>query len=326
MDAVTAGDDRQREPGEGPADGPAERPREPRTLDRLLAEEGPLSLPRALDLLLLLGRELDRLHARGIVHGAVRPWQAAVRPDDAYAPGVAVTLGAPPAPRAAAPRPTPTSADAEHLAAAPVPGPELDAAYRSPQLLAGEDARPADDLYALGVIAYELLTGALPFAAGAAASSSRRPIPPAEQGAGLPPAVERVLLAQLSAAPAGRFATGLQFVRELERAAAPDRAPGRPASIADLMSPPPVLPTFRRAPAERGAQQLALAELPDVTRVPRTPPRRRRVRRTDYPELGLPGLWVVVIVVVLCSVYLLPGYFMARRFLGSLFPDLFGAG
>ncbi|MDP8924986.1 MAG: hypothetical protein M3O34_19235 [Chloroflexota bacterium] len=323
---MTASDDRQREPGEEPADGPVERPHERRALDRLLEEEGPLPLPSVLNLLRSLGRELDRLHARGTIHAAVRPWQVDVRPGGTLGPGVAVTLGATPGSRAAAPRPAPTSAYAERLAAAPVPDPERDAAYRSPQLLVGEDARPADDLYALGVIAYELLTGALPFEAGAAASPTRRPVPPVERGCRLPPAVERVLLAQLSAAPAGRFATGLQFVRELERAAAPDRAPDRPASIADLLSRPSARPTFRRVPSGPGARQLALAELPDVTRAPLDPPRRRRVRRNDYPDLGLPGLWVVVIVVVLCSVYLLPGYFMARRFLGGLFPDLFGSG
>ena len=199
-----------------------------------------------------------------------------------------------------------------------------DAVYRSPRLLAGEAARPLDDLYALGVIAYEILTGALPFESGAVASPARRPIPPGERRAELPAAVEGVLLAQVSAVPSSRFATGLQFVWELERAAAPDRVPGRPASIAQLMSPPTSLPTFRRVPAGPGARQLVLAELPDVTRVPRDPPRLRRVRRNDYPDLALPGLWVAIIVVVLCSVYLLPGYYMARGFLGGLFPALFG--
>lgn len=292
------------------------------TVDRLLADDGPLALPRALHLLRPLAREIDRLHARGIVHGDVRPWRIVVTSGSTAADaGVALSPGvASDAARSVGPR----SDGVDRPDGAPSGLAERDAAYRSPQLLAGEDARPSDDLYALGVVAYELLTGRLPFIVGTAASPARRPIPPGDVGVDLPDEVGRTLLAQVGAAPAGRFATAQQFVGELERAVSPDRASVRPASIADLMSPPLAPPTFRRARGGLAARQLALAELPDAARAPRHPQRPRRVRRNDYPELGLPGLWVAVIVVVLCSVYLLPGYYMLRRVLGGLFPDLFG--
>ena len=320
MPAVTDAVDARREPDDAPVEEPIVHPGERRTLDRVLADEAPLPPPRALELLRPLAREIDRLHARGRIHGAVRPWRIVVEPAEASNSATRVVLW-PNVPSGDVPR---IGLPGDDAGTSPS-WTERDAAYRSPQLLAGEEPRPLDDLYALGVVAYELLTGALPFEVGTYASPTRRPIPPGDRCPELPPAVEGALLAQLSAAPSSRFATGLQFTLELERAAALDRAATRPASIADLISPPTAFPTFRRAPAGLRARNLALAELPDVARIPRDQPRRRRVRRNDYPDLGLPGLWVAVIVVVLCSVYLLPAYYMLRRFLGALFPDLLGS-
>ena len=213
-------------------------------------------------------------------------------------------------------RPEVAATATDGYAGAASPSAEREAAYRSPQLLAGEDARTMDDVYALGVIAYELLTGSLPFAPGTAASLARRPRPPGALNVELSAAVGGVMLAQVKAAPSSRFTTGLLFVSELERAASPNRASVRPASIADLISPPTALPASHRARAVMAARDLALAEMPNMTGVSPDHPRPRLVRRTDYPSFGLPGLWVAVIVVVLCSVYLLPGYYMLRRFLG----------
>jgi serine/threonine protein kinase len=290
------------------------RPRERTTLDRLLVEGGPVPAERAASLLRPLARDLDRLHARGALHGAVRPWNVAVGPDGA------ARLGAPVPGRAARP---------EGAASA-----GRDADYLSPQLLAGEPPRPSDDLYALGAIAYELLVGTPPFeraasgshgaATGADAptpngtarghaagpSRARRLVPPTERRPDLPAEVERVLLAQLSASPAGRFATGLDLVRELERAASAASHP-RDARRLDRLPPHAnAIPTVRRVPSGPGARRLALAEMQEGVGPAREAARPRRVRRNDYPEVDLPGRVVAVILLVLCSVYLLPLYYM----------------
>ena len=317
-------DDRKDRSG-GAVAGPVGPACEPRTLDGLLAESGPLELKLALAVLRPLAREIDRLHARGTIHGAVRPWHVIVVGDPA-ASGTNVEAGFSKGSDAVPAGWALVSTRDGRPADVTTPDAELDAAYRSPQLLSGEDARPLDDLYALGVVAYEMLAGRLPFEQGTLGSPARRAAPPGESGAGLPDGVERVLLAQVSASPASRFATGQHFIRELERAAEPNLRSDRATSIAELMSPPTALPTMRRVSAGLAARQLALAELPDVARTPRHRARPRHVRRTDYPNFGLPGRWVAVIVAVLCSVYMLPGYYMLRRLLGGLWPDLFGPG
>lgn len=190
--------------------------------------------------------------------------------------------------------------------------------YLSPQRRAGEPPRPADDLYALGVVAYRLLLGRLPSSAVGGQRVTRD---------GVPPEVERVLVTQLSTAPSRRFASGTEFVQELQQAFAAGGAPAsgsrqagdggsarlglavRPTSETGAWWHPVGAWRVRAAPIT----SLALSELPDGARPTARSVGRRVSRRTDYPEITLPGVWVVVIVTVLCSVYLFPLYFMLIR-------------
>jgi len=277
-------------------------------LDRLIAEAGPIPLARALSMLARVARDIDRLHARGVVHGTVRPWRVTVGPDDAA--------------RLLPPHgPTGGVADA-------VPALTLDARYRSPQVLAGEDARAADDLFALGMIAWDMLAGDAPSSAAQHAAEASAVSPPDDvrgrpaAGATLPPAVADVLRAQTGAAPSGRFGSGARFVAELERAASPDARFGQPKSIAELMpSATFARPTADLDPVAGTARRhggLTLAELPEMPSAHRERPLPRRIRRMDYPALGLPGFWAAVLAVVLCSVYLLPAYYIIRDALGRL--------
>jgi len=93
-------------------------------------------------------------------------------------------------------------------------------AYMAPELLAGGAASVKSDVYALGLVLYELFTGHQPFPPGAT-----EPASPSSHVEGLDPAVERVLLRCLSRDPRGRPATALSVA-----AALPGGDPLPPAS------------------------------------------------------------------------------------------------
>ena len=80
--------------------------------------------------------------------------------------------------------------------------------YMSPEQLAGAEATARSDVYALGVVLYELFTGRHPFADGG--SSRPEPPPPSRYAADIAPEIERTLLACLDPDPARRPPTARQ--------------------------------------------------------------------------------------------------------------------
>jgi tetratricopeptide (TPR) repeat protein len=92
-------------------------------------------------------------------------------------------------------------------------------AYMSPEQTRGEEVDPRTDLWSLGVVLYEMLTGQRPFGGGkdsAVIHAIRRdePRPPSELRAGLPEEVEDLVLRLLSKDPDARYAGAEQFLGE----------------------------------------------------------------------------------------------------------------
>jgi tetratricopeptide (TPR) repeat protein len=189
------------------------------------AAAGPLPPEEALDLLEQVAAALDAAHARGIVHRDVKPAnlllteRGEVRVADF---GVARVLDE-----------TASGLTATGMVLGTV-------GYLSPEQAQGHPATAASDLYALGVVAYELLTGGRPFerlsAAAEAAAHVEEPVPPAsERGVGLPPSVDAVFARALAKDPSYRYETGRQLVSGLRSALSPPPA----AAPARLPAPPP---------------------------------------------------------------------------------------
>ncbi len=155
-------------------------------LDRMIREAaGPLPRERALGLIRGLAAGLAYAHARGIVHCDFKPGNAF-----ATSEGIAKIMDFGIARLARESERARDEFDAGRLAA-------LTPRYATVEMLRGGEPDPADDVYALGLVAYELLSGRHPFdgrAAEEAAARSLRPAPLKDIGRRRWRAIERALI------------------------------------------------------------------------------------------------------------------------------------
>ena len=137
-------------------------------LRRLIDTEGPLPPRRALDLLAQVADALDAAHAAGIVHRDVKPHNILVEGDRAYLSdfGLAKAFD-----------------ESGAASGASVVG---TAQYMSPEQWRGDSIGPAADVYSLGCVLYEALTGIAPF--GRAESDTEPELP-----AGIDEAIRRAV-------------------------------------------------------------------------------------------------------------------------------------
>ena len=168
--------------------------------------EGGVPLGQALDWLEQAAAALDAAHAEGVVHRDVKP--ANLLLDEADSVHVA-DFGI---------------ASAAGMDSLTKTGTVIGtAAYLSPEQAQGHRATPASDRYALGVLAWELLTGRRPFGgdtpAAEAAAHVHAEVPPiASQRAGLPEKLDSVFARALAKEPAARYPSAAEFVAALRGA------------------------------------------------------------------------------------------------------------
>lgn len=193
------------------------------TLKDLLDREGRLPPQRAVAIAAAMAEALDYGHRRGIVHADVKPGNILL---DATGQPKLVDFGI--AQTAAA-----TVALTQAITGT--------AAYIAPEQLEGQPLDGRADIYALGTVLYQMLTGVLPFEAPNAATLATRrlvsaPRPIQELAPAIPPALAAVVMRCLARYPDDRFASANELARALR---AIER--GEPATepTAPLRPPPP---------------------------------------------------------------------------------------
>jgi TolB-like protein len=185
-----------------------------RTLRSVIAEDN------TIETLLALGSQmakaLSAAHAAGITHRDIKPDNIMVR-EDGYVKvldfGLARLL------------PTASSEDAATLAQQTTPGMIMGTvAYMSPEQACGQSASPPSDIFALGIVLYELATGQHPFSAETLvgylhAITLQTPPPPSQLRPGIPAALDALILRMLKKDVSQRPTAGevAQALQEMER-------------------------------------------------------------------------------------------------------------
>jgi eukaryotic-like serine/threonine-protein kinase len=173
-------------------------------LKTILQSRGNMDVNEALPLIIQACAGVGYAHRAGLVHCDVKPHNMIVTPDQRLKVtdfGIARALA---------------SIPAQEVNNVVWGSPQ----YFSPEQAAGHPPSPASDVYSLGVVLYEMLTGQLPFIAPSAAELSNMhrsvaPTPPSQINSLIPPVVEQACLKVLSKEPSLRYRTADQFGRVL---------------------------------------------------------------------------------------------------------------
>lgn len=210
-----------------------------RTLKALINQEAPLDPGRAVDLTVQVLSAARFAHQRGIIHRDFKP-QNVIVDDEGLATVTDFGIA--------------RSDSSDMTQAGSVMG---TAQYLSPEQAQGQPVSAQSDLYSVGIILYELLTGRLPFQADSAVAIALKqvnesPIPPSAFNAAVTPALEHVVMRTLEKDPAARFASAEELIAALEAArsglplAAAVSAPVTSATMVAAPPPPPKEPMAPR--------------------------------------------------------------------------------
>jgi serine/threonine-protein kinase len=187
---------------------------EGRTLREVLAREAPLDTARAVSTMLQISAAVGAAHHAGIIHRDLKPANIFIvqRPNT---PPTVKVLDFGIAKLAAE-----ALEEDDHLTLTQVGVMIGTPRYMSPEQCDGAQLTPASDVYSLGIILYEMLTGMTPFTGSTPLSvamkhSTSPPIPPTEIVAAIPPPIEQVVLHALEKSPTDRPANADEFRAEL---------------------------------------------------------------------------------------------------------------
>jgi serine/threonine-protein kinase len=173
------------------------------SLAQRIAQAGPLEIDETVQLAAQLGRGLDELHGRGVLHRDVKPSNVLL---DATRGAALSDFGL-----ARAEDSTRLTAEGQILGTPH---------YLAPELIEGLEATEASDLYALGCVLYECLVGEPPFAgrsitAVGFAHLAEPPPDPRERRPEISTELAQALLAALEKDPAARPTSGTALARIL---------------------------------------------------------------------------------------------------------------
>lgn len=187
---------------------------EGRTLRDVLAKEAPLDPARSVALMLQISAAVAAAHEAGIIHRDLKPANIFIV-QRAEVPAVVKVLDFGIAKLAA------DSLDEDEPKTLTQVGAMIGTPrYMSPEQCDGAELTPAADVYSLGVILYEMLTGTVPFSGSSPLAIAMKhtgeiPRSPRDFVSAIPPALEQVVLHTLEKRPQDRPGNAAEFRAEL---------------------------------------------------------------------------------------------------------------
>ncbi|HEY2261531.1 MAG TPA: protein kinase [Streptosporangiaceae bacterium] len=223
-----------------------------RTLRQVLGEAGPLPLAQAVAVAAAVCEGLEAAHAAGLVHRDIKPANIMLADEEVKILDFGITR-----------------ADGT---AGTMTGTVLGTvAYLSPEQAAGHAAGPQSDLYSLGCVLFEMLTGSPPFTAESRLALAcqqvyDQPGPPSARRPGLPASLDQITASLLAKDPVARPVSAAAARAELLAALAPGSTAALPAMpVGDVPGPPGVRHRLRWTEIVLGAGlAVALAALAAV--------------------------------------------------------------
>jgi len=268
---------------------------EGRTLKELLIARGPTPLAVAIDYARQILSALGFAHRHGIVHRDIKPHNVVVAPDGRLKVtdfGIA------------------RSGTSQMTETGSIIG---TAQYLSPEQAKGAPVTPASDIYSVGIVLYEMLTGLVPFTGDtpleiAMKHLSTTPLPPSEARPDVPHELDSIVLRALAKNPEDRYQSADEMDADLAR-----------ASLGQA-----VAPETEEAATQvlRGAGAATLASAPTaitrrVTVVPPAtgppPPYSRPTGFYEYDEPMRRSFWPWLLAALLVAAAIVAGWYVYTK-------------
>ena len=198
-----------------------------KTLKKVIRDRAPLLNLEAVDTMKQLTSAVAEAHKRGIIHRDIKPQNVIVKSDGSLKIldfGIATAKGS-----------------AQLTQANNVMG---SVHYLAPELAKGEPASPQSDIYALGIVFYEMLTGDVPFKADQAVQIAlqhmREPMQSVRKAnPNVPQSVENIIIRATAKNPRLRYQSCDEMLKDLEKCMLPEHQNDKPLSLNDPIDKTP---------------------------------------------------------------------------------------